>query len=100
MQTPVLRAPGLAILLPRAVEQARETHAHRSLCEGSTLVQSWLVTSYVRVRFDWAHQRNGSKNIGFPDFPDFRKMLIWGIFPWDLGSGRVRNRLEMAVGFK
>ena len=26
--------------------------------------------AYVRVRFDWAHQRNGGKNIGFPDFPD------------------------------
>ena len=27
-------------------------------------------------------------------------MLILGIFPWDLGSGRVCNRWEMAVGFK
>ena len=27
-------------------------------------------------------------------------MLILGIFRWDLGSGRVCNRLEMAVGFK
>ena len=30
----------------------------------------------------------------------FRKMCIFGIFRWDLGSGRVCNRLEMAVGFK
>ena len=56
--------------------------------------------THVRVRFDWAHQRNGSKNLGFPDFPGFRKMSILGIFPWDLGSGKVCNRLEMAVGFK
>ena len=27
-------------------------------------------------------------------------MLIFVIFQWDLGSGKVCNRLEMAVGFK
>ena len=27
-------------------------------------------------------------------------MLIFGIFRWDLESGRVCNGLEMAVGFK
>ena len=44
---------------------------------------------------DFVHNEND-----FPDFPDFRKMLILGIFLWDLGSGRVCNGLEMAVGFK
>ena len=34
------------------------------------------------------------------DFPHFREMSIWVIFQWDLGSGRVCNGLEMAVGFK
>ena len=56
--------------------------------------------AHVRVRFDWAHQRNGSKKFGFPDAPGCRKMLILVIFWWDLGSGKVRNRLEMDVGFK
>ena len=56
--------------------------------------------AYVRVRFDWAHQRNGSKKIGFSDFRGFRKMSILGFVRWDLGSGRVCNRLKMAVGFK
>ena len=37
---------------------------------------------------------------GFPDFGIFRKMLIFGFFRWDLGSGRVCNGLEMVVGFK
>ena len=37
---------------------------------------------------------------GFSDFWIFRKMLILEIFGLDLGSGRVCNRLEMAVGFK
>ena len=37
---------------------------------------------------------------GFLDFLIFRKMSIFGIFRWDLGSGGVCNRLEMAVGFK
>ena len=37
---------------------------------------------------------------GFPDFWIFLKMSIFGIFRWDLGSGRVCNGLEMAVGFK
>ena len=40
---------------------------------------------------------------GFPDFrifSIFRKMLIFEIFRWDLGSGRVCNRWEMAGGFK
>ena len=37
---------------------------------------------------------------GFPDFGIFRKMLIFWIFRWDFGSGRVCNGLEMAVGFK
>ena len=41
-----------------------------------------------------------AKNTGFLGFSDFRKMLILGIFRWDLGSGRVCNGLEMAVGFK
>ena len=56
--------------------------------------------TFVRVRFDWGHQRNGSRNIGFSVFPDFRKMQIWGIFTWDLEPGKVCNGLEMAVGFK
>ena len=38
--------------------------------------------------------------VRFSDFLIFRKMLILGIFRWDLGSGRVCNGLEMAVGFK
>ena len=37
---------------------------------------------------------------GFPDFGIFRKMSIFRIFRWDLGSGRACNGLEMAVGFK
>ena len=37
---------------------------------------------------------------GFLDFRIFRKMWILGIFRWDLGSGGVCNRWEMAVGFK
>ena len=41
-----------------------------------------------------------AKILDSPDCSDFRKLSILGIFRWDLGSGRVCNRLEMAVGFK
>ena len=39
---------------------------------------------------------------GFPiwGYLDFREKLNFGISLWDLGSGRVCNGLEMAVGFK
>ena len=43
---------------------------------------------------------NSNADKAFSDFPDFRKMLIWGISHGILGSGKVCNRLEMAVGFK
>ena len=41
-----------------------------------------------------------AKILDFPDFSDFRKLPILGIFRRNLGSGMVCNRLEMAVGFK
>ena len=47
-----------------------------------------------------AHCRRPRRIPGFSDFWIFRKMWILGFFRWDLGSGRVCNRLEMAVGFK
>ena len=38
--------------------------------------------------------------VRFSDFLIFGEIWIFGIFRWELGSGRVCNGLEMAVGFK